>query len=128
MSPHMEKKWHSGSVIHGHENGRKWHYPTINLADIQPIVSIEAGVYAAKVKVAEKTLAAMLYCGHRPTLNLTEPVVELHLLDFQGDLYGQQVEFVVLQRVRGEQKFASVEELVSQLRRDEAAVRELLAV
>ncbi len=85
-------------------------------------------MYAAKVKVAEKTLAAMLYCGQRPTLNLTEPVVELHLLDFQGDLYGQQVEFVVLQRVRGEQKFASVEELVSQLRRDEAAVRELLAV
>ncbi len=124
----MERIWYSGCVIHGLENGRKWHYPTINLADIHPVMSIEAGVYAAKVKVAEKTLAAMLYCGQRPTLNLTEPVVELHLLDFQGDLYGQQVEFVVLQRVRGEQKFASVEELVSQLRRDEAAVRELLAV
>ena len=84
MSPHMEKIWHSGSVIHGHENGRKWHYPTINLADIHPVMSIEAGVYAAKVKVAEKTLAAMLYCGHRPTLELLEPVVELHLLDFCG--------------------------------------------
>ena len=91
-------------------------------------MSIEAGVYAAKVKVAEKTLAAMLYCGHRPTLELLEPVVELHLLDFQGDLYGQQVEFLVLDRVRGERKFASVDELAAQLRADELAVRELLTL
>ena len=124
----MEKNWHSGSVIHGLENGRKWHYPTINLADIHPVMSIEAGVYAAKVKVAEKKLAAMLYCGHRPTLELSEPVVELHLLDFQGDLYGQQVEFLVLDRVRGERKFASVDELAAQLRADELAVRELLTL
>ena len=122
----MEINWHSGSVVHGHANGRKWQYPTINLADIHPVISIDAGVYAAKVKVAGKTLAAMLYCGNRPTLNLTEPVIELHLLDFHGDLYGQQVEFVVLDRVRGEQKFASVDELAAQLRADELAIRRLL--
>ena len=96
------------------------------MADIHPVISIDAGVYAAKVKVAGKTLAAMLYCGNRPTLNLTEPVIELHLLDFHGDLYGQQVEFVVLDRVRGEQKFASVDELAAQLRADELAIRRLL--
>ena len=122
----METIWHRGCVVHGHENGRKWHYPTINLSDIQPVVSIEAGVYAARVKVAGQTFSAMLYRGSRPTLNLSAPVVEIHLLDFQGDLYGEKVEFTIVQRVRGEQKFASVEELAAQLRQDEVAVRELL--
>lgn len=122
----MEIIWHKGSVVHGNENGRKWHYPTINLSDIQPVISIEAGVYAARVKVAEQTLSAMLYIGSRPTLNLSEWVVELHILDFQGDLYGERVEFAVMQRVRGERKFASVEELAAQLQRDETEVRKLL--
>lgn len=83
-------------------------------------------MYAARVKVAGQTFSAMLYRGSRPTLNLSAPVVEIHLLDFQGDLYGEKVEFTIVQRVRGEQKFASVEELAAQLRQDEVAVRELL--
>lgn len=83
-------------------------------------------MYAARVKVAEQTLSAMLYIGSRPTLNLSEWVVELHILDFQGDLYGERVEFAVMQRVRGERKFASVDELAAQLQRDETEVRKLL--
>lgn len=124
--PTMENIWHKGSVIHGNANGRKWHYPTINLSDIHPVMSFDAGVYAARVKVAEQMWSAMLYIGNRPTLNLSKTVVEIHLLDFQGDLYGESVEFAVLQRVRGERKFASVEDLAAQLQRDEMEVRRLL--
>jgi len=89
-------------------------------------MSFDAGVYAARVKVAEQMWSAMLYIGNRPTLNLSKTVVEIHLLDFQGDLYGESVEFAVLQRVRGERKFASVEDLAAQLQRDEMEVRRLL--
>ncbi|MCQ2280635.1 MAG: riboflavin kinase [Bacteroidales bacterium] len=123
----MEKKWHSGTVVHGNANGRKWNYPTINLANVEPALAVENGVYAVVLQLSEKELfQGMLYVGTRPTLKLSERVFEIHLFDYQGDLYEQTVSFRIVKRVRGEMQFDSVTALAKQLSEDEKNIRLLL--
>lgn len=124
----MENKWHSAKVVHGNQNGRKWGYPTINLAEVKPVLNLSTGVYAARVQAVGRFYMAMLYIGTRPTLSLSEPVVEIHLLDFQGDLYGQEVLFQEVEQIRGEKKFGTVEELIYQLQADEKSIRLLFSL
>lgn len=118
--------WHSGTVSHGLQNGRSFGYPTANVTDVTPPLPIGTGVYAAKVRVGDCEYGAMLYAGTRPTLGLEEPTVEIYLFDFEGDLYEQTLVFALLGKVREEQHFPSVEELVAQLRRDEQEIRRRL--
>lgn len=123
----MEKNWHRGKVVHGNANGRKWNYPTINLTDVEPTLELANGVYAVALQLAgNEKHQGMLYVGTRPTLQLTERVLEIHLLDYQGDLYGQTVSFQIVKKVREEMKFDSVEALAQQLSEDEKNIRLLL--
>jgi riboflavin kinase/FMN adenylyltransferase len=69
----------------------------------------------------------MTYIGTRPAINTGQRVIETHLLDFDDDLYGRVIEVDVLQRIRGDADFSSVDEVIAQLRRDEATTREVLA-
>jgi riboflavin kinase/FMN adenylyltransferase len=79
-----------------------------------------SGVYAVCARVAGKTLRAVLNIGHRPTLQTASPQlrVEAHLLDYQGDLYGQELEIEFVEKLRDEQKFASLDALREQIARD----------
>ena len=115
--------WHSGTVTHGLRNGRTFGYPTANVTGVTPPLAIGTGVYAAKVRVGGCEHGAMLYAGTRPTLGLEEPTVEIFLFDFDGDLYGQTLQFALLGKIRDEQQFPSVEDLIAQLRQDEKAAR-----
>lgn len=119
--------WHSGTVSHGLQNGRSFGYPTANVTDVTPPLSIGTGVYAAKVRVAGCEYGAMLYVGTRPTLGLEEPTLEIFLFDFEGDLYDKPLQFSILGKVREERQFPSVEELIAQLRRDEQEIRQCLS-
>ncbi len=87
---------------------------------------IDKGVYAVWVEVEEKTYKGMLYVGTRPTLLLNELTYEIHILDFQGNLYGKRLSFTIVQQIREEKSFPSVDELVAQLTRDRKMVREVL--
>ena len=118
--------WYSGKVVAGHQNGRKWNYPTANLEQVTPKPTLNNGVYAAWARVENVNYAAMLYVGNRPTLGYEIPVIELHLLDYQGDLYGSDVAFCVVAAVRGEMKFNSIDELVMRISVDEKLIREIL--
>lgn len=118
--------WYSGTVAHGLQNGRAFGYPTANLTDVTPLLELAPGVYAAKVLVHGSEYGAMLYVGTRPTLGLTESTLEIHLLDFDGDLYGTSLQFAMLGKIRDERNFPSVAALVEQIRRDEAEIREHL--
>ena len=69
----------------------------------------------------------MTYIGTRPALNTGRRLIETHLLDYDGDLYGQMLHVDVLKRLRADADFPSVDDLVAQLRRDEAETREVLA-
>jgi len=116
-----------GPVVHGMERGRQLGFPTANIAltDADKLLPQE-GVYAVHGWVRGRCLPGLLHLGPRPTFGGSHPTVELHLLDFDEDLYGVEVRVDFHARLRGIQPFGSPEELVAQLRRDEEAGRAAL--
>ena len=115
-------------VIHGDHLGRKLGFPTANL-DFDGLAIPPNGVYAARVTVhGEPNQPAVLNLGVRPTLTNNQPQsrLEVHLLDFDGDLYGKELAVEFVQRVRGEQKFDSPESLRKQIALDIGVGRRIL--
>lgn len=119
----------SGSVVTGARRGRTIGFPTANIA-VEASVALPAnGVYAAVVATPEldRPYQAMVNIGVRPTFDGGARTVEAHLLNFEGDLYGTMLTLYLIDRLRDEQRFAGVAELVDQLGRDRSATRALLA-
>lgn len=118
----------SGEVIHGAHLGRTIGFPTANLAPPVDLVPVADGIYASLAwlpgDIAPR--AAMTYVGTRPTVNSGARQVETNLLDFDGDLYGQILRVDIIERLRGDAVFPSLDELVAQLRRDDAHARRVL--
>jgi len=114
----------SGRIIEGDRLGRKLGFPTANL-DTTGLTLPPNGVYAGIAKVEHQIYRVALNIGRRPTLASPAPVlrVEAHLLDYQGDLYGLELEIEVGDRLRDEKKFASTAELSEQIARDLQTVR-----
>ena len=115
-------------VVHGFRNGHKLGFPTANL-DMNEVCQLlpQIGVYASQVRIDETTelLPAMTSVGTRPTFDGTRLSVETHILDFDADLYGRKLEVQFLKRLRGERKFADLQQLQAQLADDERRVRQL---
>jgi riboflavin kinase / FMN adenylyltransferase len=110
----------TGRVVHGDHRGRTIGFPTANLLIIAPAPDLAVGVYAGTV--AEKM--AMISVGVRPTFEQEgEKRVEVHLLDFSGDLYDREITVEVRAWLRAERRFAGARELVEQLEMDAAAAR-----
>jgi riboflavin kinase/FMN adenylyltransferase len=106
-------------VVHGDGLGRQIGIPTANL-DVRGLALPPKGVYAAHADVGGKTCRAVLNIGHRPTVQSSHADLRLeaHLLDFQGDLYGQELEVTFAEKLREEMKFASLDELRAQIAQD----------
>jgi riboflavin kinase/FMN adenylyltransferase len=117
----------SGTVMRGDQIGRKLGFPTANI-DVQGLVLPPHGVYAVLAETPDGSLPGVVNLGVRPTLNKPEPELrlELHLLDFDGDLYDRTVEITFVQFLRPEQRFASLDELKAQIARDIAAAGAVL--
>jgi riboflavin kinase/FMN adenylyltransferase len=113
-------------VIKGAGLGRQMGVPTANL-DLAGLLVPPSGVYAARVLVCGRSHAAAVNIGCRPTLaGVAPPIqVEAHLLDFAGDIYGEDMELGFLKKLRDEQKFASLAALRAQILHDIARVRDL---
>jgi riboflavin kinase/FMN adenylyltransferase len=112
-------------VSKGDQLGRTIGYPTANLSVTDPCKIIPAnGVYAVHCWIEQKEYKGMMNIGNRPTVS-DEPILslEVHLIDFDSDIYGACVEVEFISRIRDEQKFPSVQELVKQLKSDEQNVR-----
>jgi riboflavin kinase/FMN adenylyltransferase len=121
-----------GEVVHGDAIGRTLGFPTANLADIAELVP-SFGVYACRVNVLGRTphqnLMAAASIGVRPTLNQSGPPpvrVEVHLLDQELDLYGQTLAVSWVSRLRGEERFPSLEALKAQIASDVDHARRIL--
>lgn len=120
-----------GDVVTGYGQGSKLGFPTANLS-LHPRQILPAdGVYAGRARFPPATsrpgpFPALVYVGRRPTFGATERVVEVHLLDFQGDLLGYELRAEFLERLRADQRFADVQELVAQMQRDAVRAREIL--
>ena len=114
----------SGRVIEGDQLGRQFGFPTANL-DATGLILPPNGVYSGCTKLAGQFYRVALNIGLRPTIAAAKPElrVEAHLLDFDGQLYGEELEVSIGEKLRSEQKFASPAELRQQITRDIAKVR-----
>jgi riboflavin kinase/FMN adenylyltransferase len=117
-----------GQVVRGAQRGRTLGFPTANIAvgDPEKMLPLE-GVYAVHAWVGDSRVSGLLHRGPRPTFPGAFPTVELHLLDWEGDLYGRELRVEFCARLRDVTRFPSVPELVEQLKRDALAGRELLS-
>jgi len=121
----MKEHCFSGTVIHGLNNGEKFGFKTANI-QIEKGETPQAGVYAAKIFIHHQTYLGMLYVGIRPSLNLTQLTVEVHLFDMNADLYDQQITVEVVKKIREEIKFETIDALIAQLKEDKMRVLEVL--
>lgn len=114
----------TGDIVKGEGLGRKINFPTINLYIKEDYKLIpKTGVYIVKTILNQKTIYGIMNIGIRPTVSGKGQTIEIHLLDYQGNLYGLKMQIEVLKRLRDEHKFNSVEELVRQIKKDENAAR-----
>ena len=118
-----------GVVVQGAQLGRQIGFPTANVAPPKGIVPLHDGIYAsyAAIEGSDQLLPAMTYIGTRPAVNTGERMIETHLLDFEGDLYGRKLTTSFVTHLRPDSDFPTVEALVEQLGHDEAATRVILA-
>ncbi len=116
----------SGKVVHGKALGRTIGYPTANI-EVEDALKIipRIGIYAVKVELEDKRmLHGMLSIGTNPTVTSDTSIkIEVYIFDFSEDLYGQKIKLYLLDRIRDEFRFQSVDELVAQLHQDDQTVR-----
>lgn len=117
----------SGKVIRGAQLGRQLGYPTANV-NLNRRLSPVHGIFAVRVSgIADAPLDAVASVGTRPTFMGTKPLLEVHIFDFDSDIYGRYIQVDFVARLRDEEKFENAAALVEQMHRDSAAAREILA-
>lgn len=120
-----------GHVVHGQQLGRKLGYPTANIR-LGSRVAPVGGVFAVRVRgVGGMVRPGVASLGVRPTVasaDVREPVLEAHLFDFDGDLYGKRIEVEFVKKLRNEEKFPDLDAMVQQIDRDAQAARKILGV
>jgi riboflavin kinase/FMN adenylyltransferase len=120
-----------GQVVQGQQLGRTIGFPTANLKLSPDKFLPRQGVYCVRVSSSvlgnrESPLSGVMNLGYRPTVDGTYQTVEIHLLDWSGDLYGHTLTVSLEQFLRPEQKFASLDALKTQIQADCAAARAIL--
>lgn len=115
-----------GTVVTGDQRGRTIGFPTANIASRTELVPA-IGVYATWLEVDGKRLPSVTNVGMRPTFEGQDLRIEAHVLDFEGDLYGQEVVLHFEERIRGEARFSGIDALKAQIAQDVAQGRALLA-
>src|SRR3989338_10062880 len=114
----MDDKVYRSKVIHGRNMGKKFGFPTVNLENPHILSAYKEGIYAAEVSIEGKNHAGLLYKGPRLILGETETILEIYLLDFDRDIYGQCVSFKLLGFLRGVIHFPDTEAYKEQLKND----------
>ena len=117
----------SGKVVLGERVGRSLGYPTANV-DLRRRQSAVMGIFAVRVLgLAGGTRDAVASVGTRPTFNGTKPLLEVHIFDFDQDIYGEYIHVDFIARLRDQVKYDEVEELVAQMHRDADNAKTILA-
>ena len=106
-----------GPVMHGLENGRKINFPTLNMEIDENL--LPNGVYISRTFIDGKIYKSMTNVGTHPSVSeLSKPIIETHVLDFSEFIYGKIVKVEVLKFIRDQKKFASLNDLKEQLKKD----------
>ncbi len=118
-----------GRVLRGEQLGRKLGFPTANLRLARRRAPMD-GIFAVRVRGVDGEGArdGVASLGTRPTVGGVRPLLEAHVFDFSGDLYGREIEVEFVARLREERRFDHIEAMVEQMHRDAAAARAVLAV
>lgn len=116
----------TAEVIHGDKRGRTLGFPTANLA-LPEGVAIAFGIYAVRARTRDGAFYGVASYGRRPTFDNGRALLEVHLFDYSGDLYGSDMEVELVAHLRPELKFDSVDALVAQMNADARRAKEVLA-
>lgn len=114
----------TGKVYGDRKVGSKIGFPTVNVKVEKDKFKIKDGVYAGSINVDGKDYKALINYGARPTFDLTEKVLEAHIVDFNGDLYGKEITLCFNDRIRDIKKFDCAEGLIKQLNEDLRLIKE----
>lgn len=115
-----------GQVINGFHIGRTIGYPTANIQLPNNKLVPADGVYAVTVMLDKEEYNGMLNIGHRPTFDNGQRSIEVHLLDFNRDIYSERIQLRFAERIREEKRFESIDELKAQISKDEHQIRMIL--
>ena len=115
-----------GRVVHGDKRGRTIGFPTANL-ELDEYLRPAVGVYAVMVGIDGQWHRGVANFGHRPTFDKTDELLEVHVLEYSGDLYGRHLRVRMVDFIRPEQKFAGLDDLKHQIDRDASVARTVLA-
>jgi riboflavin kinase / FMN adenylyltransferase len=110
-----------GTVIHGDKRGRKIGFPTANIELADDYLTPKVGVYAVRMKIHDKWFDGVCNIGYKPTFKNPDEYslsIEVHIFDFHASIYGEEVYIEWYERIRDEQKFSGIEELISQIQKD----------
>jgi len=116
-----------GTVVRGDARGRLIGFPTANLDTWDERAVPKPGVYACMVNLGDTNFKAVTNIGYRPTFNNKpeNPLVETHLLNFNGDIYGDEIQIDFIQRLRDEIRFPGIDYLMSQIEKDILQARQI---
>ena len=113
------------SVLHGDKRGRVLGYPTANMR-LSDDSRLRHGIYAVRASVDGRLVDGVASFGRRPTFDNGAPLLEVHLFDFAGDLYGRTLDVEFVGWIRGEERFDGIEALVAQMDRDSVEAKRML--
>ncbi|KZE65916.1 bifunctional riboflavin kinase/FMN adenylyltransferase [Fictibacillus phosphorivorans] len=128
LVPYLGRRYKlNGTVIHGDKRGRTIGFPTANL-DTEDYSLPKVGVYAVEVTIDNESYYAMANVGHKPTFkeDQKKPSLEVHVFDFNHEIYGKTISVTWLKRIRDEKKFSGIDELISQLHADKSKTYEII--
>ncbi|HBK70076.1 MAG TPA: riboflavin biosynthesis protein RibF, partial [Flavobacteriaceae bacterium] len=107
----------TGTVVHGRGLGKQYNYPTLNIHIKEAYKLIpKAGVYIIKTNFNNQNLFGIMNIGNRPTVDGKNQTIEVHLLDFDADIYGENIQVQLTYRLRDEQKFDTIDHLFTQIK------------
>jgi len=114
-----------GKVIWGADRGKQLGFPTANLEILNGLYP-KTGVYAVEVIMGDKTYPGVADVGYNPTFGQNPLSVEVHILNFSRDIYGEEIQLIFLERIRDEKAFENPDSLARQIRKDIAVARKIL--
>tara|TARA_A100000164_G_scaffold381520_1_gene433564 strand:+ start:681 stop:1607 length:927 start_codon:yes stop_codon:yes gene_type:complete len=110
----------TGKIIKGDGLGKKINYPTANIFVKEKYKIIpKDGVYFIRTLIKNKSYNGMMNIGHRPTIGSNDKSIEVHLFNFNQDIYNKEISIDIILKIRDEKKFSSIEALKQQLKKDE---------
>ena len=119
-------KWYQGKVIKGKNIASSLGFPTLNIDNVKQLANQKQGVYLCRVKIRDNEYYGLLYYGPRLVLGEKEPIVEIYVLAFKQNVYGENVLYQLLSYLRKEKKLPDLKSFQKQLQKDLAKARKLI--